>query len=132
MNLLQTYAEMLADQLNGHLSFDKILPLIEKPKYAKQGDLAFPCFSLAKTMRKAPHQIGGELAETLEHPLFEKIVSEGPYVNGFFNKKAVSRQVLQSVLQNGEQFGSHQFGYGKNIVIDFSSPNIAKPFSMGH
>lgn len=132
MNLLQSYAEMLADQLNGHLSFDKILPLIEKPKYAKQGDLAFPCFSLAKTMRKAPHQIAGELAETLEHPLFEKIVSEGPYVNGFFNKKAVSRQVLQSVLQNGEQFGSHQFGYGKNIVIDFSSPNIAKPFSMGH
>ncbi|MBO1003990.1 arginine--tRNA ligase [Pseudogracilibacillus auburnensis] len=132
MDFIQIYAQELTTNLDGQLSMEKVLDLIEKPKHAEQGDLAFPCFTLAKMMRKAPHQIAGELAGNIQHPLFEKVISEGPYVNCFLNKKAASKDVLQTVLKEGNQFGSSNMGTGKNIVIDFSSPNIAKPFSMGH
>nr|WP_255472882.1 arginine--tRNA ligase [Planomicrobium sp. CPCC 101079] len=111
---------------------DAVIDLIEKPKFKEQGDLAFPCFALAKTMRKAPQKIAQELAVKIEHPLFEKVVADGPYVNCFLDKQTVSKQIVDAVLTAGSAYGSRSFGEGCSIAIDFSSPNIAKPFSMGH
>ncbi|PSL42215.1 arginyl-tRNA synthetase [Planomicrobium soli] len=126
------YAEAINEQTNGALTMDAVVKLIEKPKFKSQGDFAFPCFALAKTMRKAPQKIAEELAATIDHPLFEKIVADGPYVNGFLEKQTVSKQIVNAILEAGSSYGSHSFGNGQSITIDFSSPNIAKPFSMGH
>ncbi|MGM7724533.1 arginine--tRNA ligase [Metabacillus sp. Hm71] len=132
MDLLNIYAEELTKSLNGILSLENILELIEKPRYSTQGDIAFPCFTLAKTLKKTPNQIAVEIATRINHPMFEKVVADGPYVNGFFHKKLVSNEVITSILDQGKHYGSSDIGNGKNITIDFSSPNIAKPFSMGH
>ncbi|RFB18349.1 arginine--tRNA ligase [Bacillus sp. HNG] len=132
MNVIKTYAKEISNQLKGALTYDEVLKLIEKPKFQEQGDLAFPCFTLAKQYRKAPAVIAPEIAAAIHGPLFEKIVAEGPYVNCFLNKEEVSKHVIQTILTKGSQYGGHNLGEGKTITIDFSSPNIAKPFSMGH
>ncbi|WP_027963987.1 arginine--tRNA ligase [Halalkalibacillus halophilus] len=132
MSYVDVFSDIIAKQLNGELTKEEIMNVVEKPKFEGQGDLAFPCFTLAKTMKVAPHKIASDLAQKLEHPLFEKVVSEGPYVNGFLDQTEVSKEVMKTVLEQGRNFGSHEFGHDERIVIDFSSPNIAKPFSMGH
>ncbi|MBP2079496.1 arginine--tRNA ligase [Oceanobacillus polygoni] len=132
MDVVKTYAEEITLQLNGLLNLEDVVNLIEKPKFEEQGDLAFPCFTLAKKLRNAPNKIAMELARKVDHPVFEKVVADGPYINAFLNKEMVSKHVLTSILEKGESYGSMKFGRGGNITIDFSSPNIAKPFSMGH
>ncbi|MEH7386784.1 arginine--tRNA ligase [Bacillus sp. JJ1521] len=132
MNVIEVYAEEISKQLQDLLTYDEVLKLIEKPKFQEQGDLAFPCFTLAKQYRKAPAVIAQEIATMIQRPLFERVVAEGPYVNCFLNKQEVSKHILQTILNKGSQYGSHDFGEGEAITIDFSSPNIAKPFSMGH
>jgi len=132
MLLKETFSALIASQLKGVLEEDEVIKLVEKPKYEEQGDIAFPCFMLAKMLRKNPSMIARELADKIKHPLFEKAIAEGPYVNGFLNKQIVSKMVLTAIIKDGEKYGSLKLGKGKNITIDFSSPNIAKPFSMGH
>ncbi|MBS4177884.1 arginine--tRNA ligase [Lederbergia citrea] len=132
MNLVKMYAEEVSLQLNGILQLDEVEKLIEKPKYADQGDLAFPCFTLAKMLRKSPQMIANEIADKIKNPIFEKVQADGPYLNCFLNKQIVSKEILQTLLKDGSNYGSLDIGKGKNVVIDFSSPNIAKPFSMGH
>lgn len=109
-----------------------IANLLEQPKHADMGDLAFPTFTLAKTLRKAPQVIASELVEQLDQTAFEKVEAVGPYLNFFFDKTGVSSQVLKEVLSAGASYGQQELGQGKNIAIDMSSPNIAKPFSIGH
>ncbi|WP_203332580.1 arginine--tRNA ligase [Planococcus beigongshangi] len=132
MNYSQLFAEEIHKKLGGLLAVETVMELVEKPKFGNQGDLAFPCFSLAKLKRQAPQKIAQELAEHLVHPDFEKVVAEGPYVNCFLDKKTASRQVMQTILKEQAEYGKNDIGQGRNITIDFSSPNIAKPFSMGH
>ncbi|OAS89447.1 arginine--tRNA ligase [Metabacillus litoralis] len=132
MELISIFANELTKCLKGILPVSNVTKLIEKPRHTNQGDIAFPCFTLAKIAKKSPNQIAIELANNVKHPLFAKVVADGPYVNGFFNKKIISKEVIHSILQQGEKYGSTQIGNGENITIDFSSPNIAKPFSMGH
>ncbi|MBS4223597.1 arginine--tRNA ligase [Lederbergia citrea] len=132
MNLVKMYAEEVSLQLNGILQLDEVEKLIEKPKYADQGDLAFPCFTLAKMLRKSPQMIANEIADKIKNPIFEKVQADGPYLNCFLNKQIVSKEILQTLLKDGSNYGSLDIGKRKNVVIDFSSPNIAKPFSMGH
>ncbi|MDN7241306.1 arginine--tRNA ligase [Planococcus sp. N028] len=126
------YAEAIIQQTNSSLTMEEVIKLIEKPRFKEQGDLAFPCFLLAKTMRKAPQKIAEELAAKIDHPLFEKVIAEGSYVNCFLHKQTVSKRIIDAVLAAGSAYGSHSFGKGQSIAIDLSSPNIAKPFSMGH
>ncbi|MFB1081658.1 arginine--tRNA ligase [Jeotgalibacillus sp. JSM ZJ347] len=133
MDYQSLFAAALYKQLKEQLDQEKICQLIEKPKYSEMGDFAFPCFELAKIFRKSPNQIAGELAEQLEcPPLFEKVEAVGGYVNVFLNQMEVSASVVAKVIQRKEQYGSLNHGNGEVITIDFSSPNIAKPFSMGH
>ncbi|MCQ8260321.1 arginine--tRNA ligase [Streptococcus suis] len=131
MNQKQIIAERLAAILP-NLEIDAISALLEKPKSSEMGDLAFPAFSLAKVERKAPQAIAADIVEKLDTTGFEKVVATGPYVNFFLDKAAISHQVLTDVITEKEQYGQVNIGQGRNVTIDMSSPNIAKPFSVGH
>ncbi|HEM5122997.1 TPA: arginine--tRNA ligase [Streptococcus suis] len=131
MNQKQVIAERLAAILPS-LEVEAIYNLLEKPKSSEMGDIAFPAFSLAKVERKAPQAIATDIVEKLDTTGFEKVVATGPYVNFFLDKAAISHQVLTDVITEKDQYGKLNIGQGRNVTIDMSSPNIAKPFSVGH
>ncbi|MCC3173669.1 arginine--tRNA ligase [Streptococcus sanguinis] len=114
------------------LNQDAILNLLEQPKSSELGDIAFPAFSLAKTERKAPQIIAADIAEKIDTAHFDKVVATGPYVNFFLSKAEISGQVIKEVIKDGADYGQQNEGNNQNITIDLSSPNIAKPFSVGH
>ena len=114
------------------LDQNAISNLLEQPKSSDLGDIAFPAFSLAKVERKAPQAIATDIAEKIDPSHFEKVVATGPYVNFFLNKAKISDQVIKEVIKEGADYGQQNEGQGGNITIDLSSPNIAKPFSVGH
>lgn len=131
MNQKQVIAEKLAAVLPS-LEIEAISALLEKPKSSEMGDIAFPAFSLAKVERKAPQAIAADIVEKLDTTGFEKVVATGPYINFFLDKAAISHQVLTDVITEKDQYGKLNIGQGRNVTIDMSSPNIAKPFSVGH
>ncbi|MFZ2669915.1 MAG: arginine--tRNA ligase [Streptococcus suis] len=131
MNHKQTVADTLSAVLP-QLDIETIYSLLEKPKSSEMGDIAFPAFSLAKVERKAPQAIAKDIVEKLDTTGFEKVVATGPYVNFFLDKDAISHQVLTDVIAKKDQYGQLNIGQGRNVTIDMSSPNIAKPFSVGH
>ncbi|MGT2712223.1 arginine--tRNA ligase [Streptococcus oriscaviae] len=131
MNQKNLVAERLAAVLP-HLDVTAIYALLEKPKSSEMGDIAFPAFSLAKVEHKAPQAIAADIAEKVDAAGFEKVVATGPYVNFFLDKAAISHQVLTQVISEQANYGQLNIGQGHNVTIDMSSPNIAKPFSVGH
>ena len=114
------------------LSLDEITDKIERPKDANNGDYAFPTFFLAKTLHKAPQMIAADLVEKIDQTGFEKVVVAGPYINFFLDKAQVGAEIIKAILANPESYGKKDLGKGANVVIDYSSPNIAKPMGMGH
>jgi len=127
----QVFAAGLAPLVG--MSPDEVRAAIVRPPRPELGQLAFPCFTLAKTQRKAPAAIAAELAQQLVPiaPL-RRIVAEGPYVNVHLDGTALARQVLPAVLAAGDDYGGIDLGRGQTVAVDFSSPNIAKSFGIHH
>lgn len=106
---------------------------VETPPDEKMGDLAFPCFPLAKVMRKAPPLIAKDMAEKFEgDPVLDRCEAVGGYLNFFFNRAEFIGGAIKSVIDAGENWGKSDMGDGKTVLVEYSSPNIAKPFHIGH
>ncbi len=114
------------------LSKEIISSLIEVPPNSEMGDYAFPCFTLSKKFKKNPAEIAKEISSKLNSEYFEKIESKGPYINFFINRQNLAKEIIRKVSKEKEDYGKYNLGKGKNFVIDMSSPNIAKPFGIGH
>lgn len=132
MNVKGEIAAMIFEALDGQLEASSIDQMIEIPKYGHMGDWAFPCFELAKLLRKSPQSVAAEVAEKISDPLVEKTEAVSGYVNVFMAKAVVTDNVIKEVISKEKNYGKANLGNGDVITIDFSSPNIAKPFSMGH
>lgn len=124
-------AEKISEVVN--IDTEEIKKYIENPKDTKNGDYAFPCFSLAKKLRKAPVLIANEIKENIkiDKAIVEKIEVINGYLNFYINKELMTKEVLEEIASK-ENYGESEIGDGKNIIIDYSAPNIAKPFHIGH
>ena len=129
MNFKTEVVDLISSQVD--LPKEKIDALIERPKNAKMGDYAFPCFALSKILRKNPAEIASEIAEKISSDDFASIKAVGPYVNFSINHQKLIASTLDEILDKKEHYGDQKLGEG-NVPIDMSSPNIAKPMSMGH
>ena len=133
---MQDFKVAVATCLKEHieeLTLEEITALIEVPPNKDMGDFAFPCFKLAKVFRKAPNMIAAELSEKIEAKgVISNVTPLGGYINFFVNKSQLAETVIKDVLTKKEKYGHSDLGKDKTIVIDFSSPNIVKPFHIGH
>ena len=125
-------AELLNDKFD-ILEYDQILELIEIPPQEDMGDFAIPCFKFARAFKKSPDIIAEEISNNIcDNKYFEKIINMGPYLNFFINKKMIAKSVIMDVYNKGTKYGSSTMGKGKTVIVEFSSPNIAKPFGIAH
>ena len=117
----------------GEIPAGELREMVETPTESKLGDYAFPCFRLAKEMRKAPHIIAKEIAEKIaDNDLFTKVENVNAYVNMFLNREHFIKNVLSEAVQKKEKYGRNDEGKGKKAIVEYSAPNIAKPFHIGH
>ena len=113
----------------------EIESFIEIPPSPEMGDYAFPCFFLADKLNQEPHEVALEIREKIGNPPvmnFEDIQVVGPYINFFLNRKNLARKVVWEVLNQKENFGKKNLGKNNKVIVEFSSPNIGKPFGIGH
>ncbi len=132
---MKKYKNHIAVSIADKIGFDplEIEPLIETPPSEDMGDLAFPCFSLAKRLRKSPQAIAADLQSAIT-PIdpVERIEANGSYLNFFFNRASLIGDVVSEIMGKGNDYGKSEMGSGKTVVVEYSAPNIAKPFGIGH
>lgn len=130
-NFKQEIAKQIAKATN--LDEKELETYIEIPKDVKNGDYAFPCFRLAKELKKAPPQIANEIKDKLviDETMIKNVEVLGGYLNFYINRQVLTKEVLAEIDKN-EEYGKSEIGKGKNVLVEYSSPNIAKPFHIGH
>jgi len=130
------YKQIIAKEISNstNIPLNKIINYVEVPSDEKMGDFSFPCFKLAKELKKAPQLIAEEIKNNIkfEDGIIEKIEVVNGFLNFFISAKTLASSVLSEIGKKGEEFGKSEIGKGKNVVIDYSAPNIAKPFHIGH
>src|SRR5215510_3623473 len=132
---MNAFREQIIQYLKSRVALDEaeLQRAIEVPPSVSLGDYAFPCFPLARSLRKAPQAIATELATAFQPTaLIKEARAAGPYVNFFVDRVAYIRAGLGAILEQGSGYGKSTEGMGKTVVVDYSSPNIAKPFGVGH
>lgn len=131
VNYKERIAEIISSKIDA-LSLEDAIELLEIPQDSKMGDYAFPCFRLAKVMRKAPQMIAADITESIKgESLFSDVQQVNAYVNMFLSKEGYIKSTLEEAI-DGENFGKSSMGEGKTVIVEYSSPNIAKPFHIGH
>lgn len=128
----QVIYNSLKDVGNLTISPEQVQQMVEIPKNSQLGDFAFPTFRLAKQLHQAPVEIAQNLAKDVDSSQFTQVCAQGPYVNFFLQRKDIASTTIKEVMEQKNNFGSSSIGENAYIPIDMSSPNIAKPMSMGH
>jgi len=129
------FKEKIGDMLSKQLKLDKneVLKLLERPPQPEFGDFAFPCFGIAMKEKENPFKLAQKIVSELKlSKEIEKAEAKGAYINFFINKKILAETILNQILKEKTNYGGSKEGKGRKVVIDFSSPNIAKPMSIGH
>ena len=131
INFKKIIADKIAKTVD--LSLEEIENYIEVPPNPEMGDYAFPCFRLAKTLKKSPQEIAAQIKEKMEcGQEMQEVKIAGGYLNFFIKPLILVENVLKEIDEKQDKYGSSECGNGKNILVEYSSPNIAKPFHIGH
>ncbi len=132
INIKEEAARLLSETIS-EIAYEDILDMLEYPPDTSMGDVALPCFKLSRILRQAPPQIANALAEKIApSAFFEKPEPLSGYLNFKLSKAAFIENIVSDILEQGSRFGANRSGENKTIVIDYSSPNVAKRFHIGH